>query len=243
MKLLKKCWFVFSLSFLLILLAINGCEKDDDKSGNTVSDADGNVYKTVMIGSQEWMAENLKTTVFNDKSVIPRVTSPEAWEVMTSPGYCIYNDADSNKTNVGVMYNWFAVNSGKLCPVGWHVPKDSDFMDLELTLGLPIAQINVYGWRGIDQGAQLKSMKGWINGEGNATNSSQFTALPGGYRSTRAAHFGGYGTITIFWTSNDDSYNGKPLEAWYRRLDAIEKKIYKGTTSKQGGHYIRCIKN
>jgi uncharacterized protein (TIGR02145 family) len=240
MKILANTSY-FSLIFLLV--TINGCEKDEDKSLSTVSDASGNVYKTVKIGSQVWMAENLKTTVFNDKGVIPNVTSPDTWVGLISPGYCFYDNVPSYKDSVGIIYNWFAANSGKLCPVGWHVPRDSDFVVLELTLGMSPEQTRMYGWHGTDQGAQLKSVTGWENGHGNATNSSHFTALPGGYRHHTDGIFSGLGIVTMFWTSSDDSYNGKPLVAWYLRLDDDEKKIYKGTTNKQAGHYIRCIKD
>ena len=235
------------ISLFLVLLSglflFSACEKEDKDSKNTVTDVDGNVYKTVTIGSQVWLAENLKTTSFSDNVDIPNITSNTDWGNLTRPAYCLYKNDINKKDSIGIMYNWYAVSSGKLCPTGWHVPRDSDFIDLELYLGLPQAEIHMYGWHGNNQGAQLKSTTEWIGGQNHSTNASKFSALPAGYRQTRIGLFSGLGTITILWTSSDDSYNGKPAEVWYRRLDATEGRIFKGTTTKSAGNYVRCIKN
>lgn len=221
---------------------INACEKDNE-NGNTVTDINGNVYKTVKIGSQEWMAENLRATSFIDNTAIPEISGPVEWENMATSAYCWYNNQKGYKDTLGAIYNWYAVNTGKLCPTGWHVPTDSDFITLETYLGLPKEQVHVWGWRGSDQGSQMKSTSGWIGGKNFATNSSDFSAISGGYRQKKSGMFSGYGTITIFWTSTDDSFNGKPNEAWYRRLDANEIRIFKGSTLKAGGSYVRCVRN
>jgi uncharacterized protein (TIGR02145 family) len=234
------------LKFLFILIVtaaiINGCEKDKDDPGGTITDVEGNVYKTVKIGSQVWMAENLKTTKFNDNSAIPNVSVASSWEILTTPGYSWYNNDIANKDTMGAMYNWYAANRSNICPSGWSVPSDSDFIELELHLGLPQNEIHTYGWHGTDQGSQMKSTSGWIGGDGKATNSSKFSALPGGYRQSRGL-FSGMGLITFFWTADDDAYNNKPTEAWYRRLDATETRIYKGTSAKAAGNYIRCLQD
>ena len=241
MSALTKISFLFL--FISGLFIISSCEKKEEDTKNTVTDIDGNVYKTVTIGSQVWMAENLKVTSFNDDRAISNVTGNSDWGNLITPAYCLYNNDPNKKDSIGAMYNWYAVNSGKLCPTGWHVPKDSDFIDLELYLGLPQDEIHQYGWHGNNQGAQLKSTTDWIGGGNNATNSSKFSALPAGYRQTRIGVFSGLGTITILWTSSDDSQNGKPAEVWYRRLDATESRIFKGTTTKSAGNYVRCLKN
>jgi len=89
----------------------------------TVTDADGNIYNTVTIGTQTWMVENLKVTKYNDGTAIPLVTDNTAWSNLTTPGYCWYNnDAATNKNTYGGLYNFYTVNTGKLAPTGWHVP-------------------------------------------------------------------------------------------------------------------------
>ncbi len=97
----------------------------------TVKDIEGNVYNTVAIGNQVWMAENLKTTRFNDGTAITLVTDNSAWEALTLAAYCFYgNDAPKYKNKYGALYNWFAVNTKKLCPVGWHIPIDKEWTNL-----------------------------------------------------------------------------------------------------------------
>lgn len=217
-----------------------GCEKDDKVT--TIADIEGNVYKTVTIGNQTWMAENLKTTKYLDNTLIPVVTDTTAWSGLITAACSWYRNDAANKAQYGVMYNWFAVQTGKLCPAGWHVPSDSDYNDLELYLGIKPSEVNVWGWRGTSQGAQLKGSAGWPDPVNSNTNTSGFSALPGGYRQGAHGTFNGLGLIAIFWTSTDDSFNNKPLVAWYRRLDGLENKVHKATTAKTGGHYIRCIK-
>ena len=101
-----------------------------------VVDIDGNVYHTVTIGTQVWMVENLKTTRYNDGTAIPLVTDGTAWAALTTPGYCWYNnDSATYKNTYGALYNWYAVNTGKLAPTGWHVPTDSEWTVLTTYLG------------------------------------------------------------------------------------------------------------
>jgi uncharacterized protein (TIGR02145 family) len=119
---------------------------------------DGNTYKTVTIGTQIWMAENLKTTKFNDITLIPLVTDNTAWGALTSAAYCWYaNDQTTNKPIYGAIYNFYTVKTGKLCPAGWRVPTDADYQTLEQFLGMDPSQLSAYEWRGTDQGAQMKT--------------------------------------------------------------------------------------
>jgi uncharacterized protein (TIGR02145 family) len=107
----------------LFILLIDSCKKEDEKE--TVSDFDGNTYNTVTIGVQVWMKENLKTTTFNDGTPISEVTDFTDWFNLTTPGYCWYdNDKEKYKETYGALYNYYAVETGKLCPTGWHVPTD-----------------------------------------------------------------------------------------------------------------------
>jgi uncharacterized protein (TIGR02145 family) len=118
MKEKNKIWI---LTFMLIgslLIFTNSCKKSTDKT-IAVSDADGNAYHSVTIGTQEWLVENLKTTKYNDGTSIPLITSNSGWVNLTTPGYCFYdNDAGINKATYGALYNWYTVNTGKLCPAG-----------------------------------------------------------------------------------------------------------------------------
>lgn len=204
-----------------------------------VSDNDGNTYTTVKIGNQVWMAENLKTTKYNDDAAIPNVIVDSEWGALRTGAYCwANNDEATNKPLYGALYNWYAVETGKLCPTGWHVPTDNDFMALEMTLGMTQAQADGTEWRGTDQGTRLKSTTGWSL-DGNGTNTSGFRAMPAGYRFYGDGTTKGLGLITYFWTSN----NVDDLISTYRRLDAEETEVYRSATHKEAGKSIRCVKN
>ena len=203
-----------------------------------LADADGNLYNTVKIGTQLWMTENLRVTKLNDNTPIPEVTDNTLWIDSSDPAYSWYFNDIANKPTYGALYNWYAVNSGKLCPTGWHVPTDNEFSILEQSLGMTTDQLNLWGSRGTDQGTQLKNSTGWDEG-GNGTNSSGFSALPGGYRFGATGDFNLLTTITYWWTSSEhDAERG-----WYRRLDSSSTTVYRASTSKIGGKYIRCLKN
>jgi uncharacterized protein (TIGR02145 family) len=208
-------------------------------TAGTLTDNDGNTYNTVKIGDQWWMAENLKTRKLNDNTAIPNVTDNTAWTLLTTPALCwINNDEATYKPIYGTMYNWLAVNTGNLCPTGWHVPSDAEYKTMELYLGLAPADIDLWGWRGTDQGSQLKNTTGWAAGQ-NGTNTSGFSALPGGYRYAATGVFNDVGNLSYWWTSTADGTTA----AWYRRLDGNNTGVYHASTSMLGGKYVRCIKN
>jgi uncharacterized protein (TIGR02145 family) len=219
-----------------------GTAYGEEFSFNTkIADADGNQYNIVFIGSQVWMAENLKTTTYNDidHTTVPNVTSGTAWAALLTPGYAWYNNDESyNKPVYGAIYNWYAVVGGNLCPTGWHVPTDADFNTLEIGLGLPSAQVDVWGWRGTDHGSKLKSTTGWNAGE-NGTNSSGFSALPGGYRYYSDGAFYNQGTLGYWWSATEHD----APRAWYRRMDGSNSAVYKASAEKKAGKYIRCVKD
>ncbi|NLA49734.1 MAG: hypothetical protein GX876_09765 [Bacteroidales bacterium] len=200
-----------------------------------ISDIQNNLYNTVTIGSQVWITENLKVTRYTDNTLIPHVQDNAEWVSLTTPGYCWF-DNDINKADWGALYNWYTVKTGKLCPTGWHVPTDTDFKTLELHLKMSSDQIDLWYWRGTDQGTQLKSSTGWQAGE-NGTNSSGFSALPYGYRFAATGAFNGLNILTYWWSSE---YNKD--YALYRRVDGNESELYRYYTSKRGGKYVRCIK-
>lgn len=207
----------------------------------SISDVEGTVYKTVLIGNQLWMAENLRTSHFKDNSPIALVQDSIAWMALSTPAYSIYQNKVAYKNAYGALYNWFTIPGDKLCPQGWHVPSNTEYETMELVLGVPADSITVWGWHGNGVGTKMKSTTGWTTG--NGTNTSGFTALPSGYRAWNNSQFRAVGSITYFWTATDDAINNKPTVAWYRRLDGGDHRIFRATTGKVGGKSIRCIKN
>jgi uncharacterized protein (TIGR02145 family) len=204
-----------------------------------IADVDNNKYNIVTIGTQVWMAENLKTTIYNNSDPIPLITDNTLWKNATLPGYCWYaNDETTNKPIYGAMYNWFAVNIGNLCPTGWHVPTDVEYQTLEQFLGMDPSHLSDYGWRGTDQGSQMKSASSLWN-VGNGTNTSGWSALPGGYRDVANGNFNNVGDLSYWWTSSD----GGSANALFRQLDGNNTGVNRGGVDKQVGKYVRCMKN
>ena len=137
----------------------------------TVADNEGNSYQTIQIEAKTWMAENLRTNKLNDGTPVAYVTGNPEWAALTTPGYCWPDNDIGYKDVYGALYNWHAVNTGKLCPAGWHIPTDAEWTDLETVLG------------GASIAAGKMKAEGtthWINPNSGATNESGFTALPGG---------------------------------------------------------------
>lgn len=207
---------------------------DQIRFSTSISDIQNNVYKTVLIGTQLWMQSDLKTALYNDNAAIPNVTESSSWNTITTPAYCWFNNDPSYGSTYGILYNWYTVETGKLCPSGWHVPTDTEFETMELYLGVPADQIDLTDWRGTNQGTQMKSATQW-----NGTNTSGFSALPGGYRRADTGNFYGFGVLTYWWTASE--YDS--ATATYRLLEDGYTGIYKNATSKRGGKFIRCIKN
>jgi uncharacterized protein (TIGR02145 family) len=151
----------------------------------TITDIDANSYKTIPIGIQVWMAENLKTSKLNDGTAIPSVTDDAQWTNLLAPAYCWFDNNDTLYKNIyGAYYNWFTVSTGKLCPVGWHVPSDDEWQLL----------VDYFGGSNI-AGSKIKEAgtNNWVFSNNDATNSSGFTALPGGMRGTLDGTFSGQG--------------------------------------------------
>jgi len=197
----------------------------------TVTDLEGNVYKTIKIGTQRWMAENLKTTKYRNGDPIPNVPENLAWKSLTTGAYCWNNNnATSSKATYGALYNWFAVaDSRNIAPTGWHVATDDDWT----TLTTYLQGVNVAGGKLKETG-----FIHWSNPNIGASNSSGFTALPGGYRGGSGAFYG-VGSGGIWWCSKVRDANN----AWGRYLRYGEAKITRDSGGKNYGFSIRCVKD
>jgi len=193
-------------------------------------DNDGNSYNMVKIGVQLWMAENLKTTKFNDGTKIPSVSGYEEWENLNSSGYCWYRNGDgSYKADYGALYNGYTVSTGKLCPLGSHVPGIEEWMILIKYLGENIA------------GGKLKEIGSeyWMNPNTGATNTFGFTALPGGSRGS----YGGYfdeGLRGHWWSTSE---HDKPNSLWDINLAYSCSDVTISSDNKKYGLSVRCIKD
>lgn len=196
----------------------------------TVTDADGNVYNTIVIGTQTWMVENLKTTKYNDGTSIPLVTDSYQWTNLSTPGYCWANNDSSNKNIYGGLYNFYAVNTGKLAPIGWHVPSESDWIALASYLGGFSAS-----------GSKLKEAgtAHWVYPNSDATNSTGFTALPGGYRTISSS--GNFVNLTLagsWWSATTSNNNAGRVVFGYNST-AFDYQF----DNFKFGFSVRCIKD
>lgn len=222
------------LSSLILLAAIllSGCKKSSDNNSTTsqltLKDIDGNVYKTITIGSQVWMSENLRTTRFNDGTPIPLVIPDYDWVYRTTPAFCWHNDdSTAFKIPYGALYNWHAVNSGKLAPNGWHVPSDAEWQILINSLGGELVA-----------GGKMKETDTthWESPNTSATNSIGFTGLPGGMREMG---YTGFGELGIWWSNTpyDSTF------AYGRTLYNMSAWVSRNLLEKDFGLSVRCLKN
>jgi uncharacterized protein (TIGR02145 family) len=196
----------------------------------TVADVDDNVYPVIAIGNQCWMQTNLRTTHFSDQTEIPNVTDGPTWTGLNSPAWCVFNNDEGNGQTYGKLYNWYvASDSRNVCPVGWHVPSETDFyVLLDAVGGYPTA------------GGALKSVTGWDAPNTGATNASGFTALPAGNRSdSNNGAFYSQGFYTFYWTTwNFNDFTGYKLSLGSTWSDGLMS-----TEDKPRGGSIRCLKD
>jgi uncharacterized protein (TIGR02145 family) len=199
-------------------------------STGAVTDVDGNAYRIITIGAQVWMVDNLKTTRYNDGTDIPLVTEDLAWTGLSTPAYCLSNNDEDPFSNYSVLYNWYAVNTGKLCPTGWHVPTYEDWNILIAALGgSPVA------------GGKLKETGtlSWTSPNTAATNLSGFTAPSGSFRNNTTGTFGSYGYFGYWWCSKEFS----TTDAWSVILQYNNAKVLTQANHKGSGLFVRCIKD
>ena len=199
--------------------------------GQSVTDYEGNVYNTLIIGTQTWLDQNLKTTKYRNGDLI-KTTSPATLDIRdeNSPHYqWAYGGKESNAETYGRLYTWYAVTDSRgICPIGWHVPTDADWSTLITFLG---GEIIAY--------SKLKETgeTHWIKYD-TGTNEKGFTALPGGLRNSKGS-FDDNGISGSWWSSTEYGTS----EAWYRLMNYNFSTIYRYLYLKRNGFSVRCVKN
>jgi uncharacterized protein (TIGR02145 family) len=235
----KSIRLIFPLLILGAFITIaTSCGKDDEYA-NIVKDVDGNSYKTVTIGTQVWMAENLRTKKYNDGTAITTGLDNSQWVATTSAAYSIYPHASIDGLNsdaevlakYGAHYNWYAVNTGKLCPTGWHVPTIAEYQALSTAYG-----------GNLISGGKMKSTTTapsahpfWAAPNAGATNESGFTAIAAGYRTTS---FMNINTRGLYWSSTLENSQAQSLK--FASEDGL---FYFGFNYHYTGLAVRCIKD
>ncbi len=223
-------------------------DEDSDCSGiGVVTDFEGNEYRTVRIGSQWWMAENLRSTVYNDGIPIPYVpepSDPEGWQGLITPAYTWYeNDPISYPETYGALYNYYVVsdtNRHNVCPVGWHVPSDDEWTVLIAYLDPSGIDPNVVGIQSTVAGGKMKEQgtDHWTDPNVGASNESNFTGLGGGLRSPDGS-FLFLGIVGAWWSETATSSSGVAI----RNLNNSNTYAVRGITGKQDGLSVRCVKD
>ena len=221
-----KRYPILIIIFIVITLAFKSVSAQD--IGN-LADLEGNNYKTVKIGNQIWMAENLRATKFNDGKPIPEVKEKSEWNILSTPGYCWYNNDTSYKKIYGALYNGYTVNTKRLCPTGWHVSSDAEWTTLVELIG------------GKDAAGKKLKEPGtihWSEPNSGATNESGFTALPGGTRYANGIFFS-QKDIGYWWTFTGTTV----LNGWYRSMYYSNSVVDKNFHDSTDGFSVRCVKD
>ncbi|MDO9511255.1 MAG: fibrobacter succinogenes major paralogous domain-containing protein [Bacteroidales bacterium] len=204
-----------------------------------VIDLEGNSYNTIKIGSQVWMVENLKTTVFNDGSAIPYEPVGDNWKKLDTPGYCWLDNTISNKEPYGALYNWKVVQTGRLAPAGWHVPTDADWNKLFIYLG----GNDNWNWYA---GAKMKEAgtAHWAGPNDGATNESGWTGLPGMFRHSWGDFPSQSGTnlpasIGYWWSATSLDIS----EANFISLGSGGSAVWISHFNQRMGCSVRCVRD
>jgi uncharacterized protein (TIGR02145 family) len=248
--------YLLTLLGVIMTLSIS-CKKDDENieiifnsnlTYGTVTDIDGNVYKTITIGTQTWMAENLRVTHYLNGEAIPEVTNNSAWTNLITGAYCNFENTSNTKTiaTYGRLYNWYAVSDSRnLCPSGWHVPSDNGWCILSTYLD-PSANCSSEAVESEIAGGKMKETgtTHWIGTNQGTTNESGFTALPAGERSHDygGGPFNGLGASATWWSSTafveyGDSY------ARTRNLWLHDPSVFRLSNTYICGYSVRCVKD
>jgi uncharacterized protein (TIGR02145 family) len=194
----------------------------------SVTDIDGNTYRTIVIGEQEWMAENLNVNHYANGDPIPNVTDNAQWAGLTTGAWCYYNNDPAYECPYGALYNWFVtIDARNVCPTGWHVPTDSEWTILTNYLGGEAVA-----------GGKMKSFGTtyWDSPNNWATNETGFSGLPSGSR------LFGFENLSVFfslWSSTESNAS----KAWHRRVTSDSGDIASGNPNKESGLAIRCLRD
>ena len=204
----------------------------------SLTDQEGNIYKTIVIGTQEWMAENLNTSIYRNGGAIPTNLSSTAWQTTTNGAWTYYNDNSTFECPYGKLYNWYAcVSPNQLCPLGWHVPSNNEWLVLTNYLG----GTAVSGGKMKTTGLTTDSSGLWLSPNTGATNSSGFSGLPGGYRNPFGSG-GGVGSFGSYWTSSENPFTTFGY-VYYRQLNANNDDVLYEDGEKRNGFSVRCLRD
>ena len=233
---LKRILQIAIMLFVFIILSYS-CKKDSNNNtlttgpiaGPNVTDIDGNIYHSVVIGTQTWTVENLKVTHYRNGDAIPNAIDIVSWG-STTGAYCNYNNDANNATTYGKLYNWYTVvDTRNLCPTGWHVPSDTEWTTLITYLGGDSIA-----------GGKLKEtgLTHWASPNATATNVTGFTALPAGDRYFEGSYFD-IGNKGYWWSSTEQN----STYAWSRFMYYNYSNATRYGNSKASGMSVRCLKN
>jgi uncharacterized protein (TIGR02145 family) len=228
-------WISQLVLMSIILTVMNSCKKSSTievTPEETVTDIDGNVYHTIKIGTQVWMVENLNTTRYSNGDPIPEVADEASWISLSSGAYCDHNNDPSFSVIYGKLYNLYAViDNRNIAPQGWHVASDTEWTTLITYLG----GITVAGGKLKEAG-----ITHWPSPNTDASNSSGFSALPGGYRDDR----GKFNTLASGnWWSSSLYVESGVSGAWSRSMSYVNAGVVRFDAGPTYGQSVRCVKN
>ncbi len=229
----RRTFITLAVSIGVLLTISMGCSKNSDTNPyqfGSVKDYEGNDYSTIAIGSQTWMAENLRSIKLNDGTPIAYVSNNYSWSTQTTPGYSYFsNDSVTYKKRYGALYNWYTVQTKKICPTGWHVPTDQDWTTLGSSLGIDSIA-----------GGKLKATGTtyWYVPNLYATNSTGFSGIGSGYRFYNGS-YNNSGYSATWWSATEYTAN----TVWYRFLSYNNGKFGRTYADKLYGFSIRCLKD
>ncbi len=240
----QKYFYIF---ILLICSVFQYCEKEPTaiEEQQNLTDIDGNIYQIIKIGEQWWMSENLKVIHYRNGDAIQNIIDNTLWSTLTTGAYCNYFNDTNNVAIYGRLYNWYAIEDNrKIAPIGWHIPTDDDWKELEMFLGMSQSDVDLI-FRGTDEGAKLKEtgITHWMSPNTGATNTSGFTALPGGNRHIKPWNYSQMGRNTFYWSETESFSTMNDSMALGRRLDYNNSRIFRYEYPKKTGFSIRCLKD
>ena len=226
----------------------------EDEEGIFTDPRDGQVYKTIRIGNQVWMAENLRATVYSDAAPIALVEDAAIWEALDESGaYCWYENNSANQYTYGALYNYHAATNGEqssdanpsgvqgVCPSGWHLPGDEEWKELERFLGMRETQADRLTWRGTNEGTKLAGSEDlWISSgiltEDIDFGKSAFNAVPAGHRNPdpTISDFADLGSGASWWTAT---------ATYAREIQLNNSSIYRNSLDSRHGFSVRCVRD